>query len=494
MSEIRALLRLFWILAMIGSFGAVGLAAQVSGGAGPGPGSLVWGPMPSEDVLELSGRASPIRLRLLRPKMIDEQTDLGRSLQGAEPVSMARADFDEDGMPDLAVGFRLEGQYTIRIARGNVDFLFPESAGARARRAEGKLREGPFFPFGREKEIGIAPDFLVAGDFDADGHRDLVLASRDAPQLLWLAGDGSGKFGETRSIELAGLPTFVGTGEIGRPDGLSDLFVGVEGDESARLLVFQDPEGALNTQPIGVSVSENVTTAMEIDIDSDFSVDLAVAAGTNLIILESSEQCLATTMSFSTDSLIVPFDAEIEDLAIGNFAEPVGKEVAVLTRDGLICLFTRTSDGELELLASRHTDQRASGTSTGRSWLVSTRLAGFAYRDVTVIREHGGLEVLPGREDTWIDIRNRAVETEQEDVKRYRFASPANVTRPLAALLNADAQTDLIGLSGGTEPIVVFQTFPIATIVVNDPGNAPDFSQLDGDCDTTPHQIRRIQR
>ena len=153
-------------------------------------------------------------------------------------------------MPDLLTGFEEADSGWVSMARGNVDYLFPNSPGARLRRAEGTFLDQAFYAAERLTEVASRPHFLVTGDFDADGHKDLVLASRDDPLLFWSAGDGSGQLGPVQSIDLPGLPTFVGSGEIGRRDGLEDLFVGVDTPDGSLMLIFQSaasrPQGPLS--------------------------------------------------------------------------------------------------------------------------------------------------------------------------------------------------------------------------------------------------------
>ena len=48
---------------------------------------------------------------------------------------------------------------------------------------------------------------LAVGDFDADGHLDVVTASRGASALHVLPGDGAGRFGEARTLGLPGAVT-----------------------------------------------------------------------------------------------------------------------------------------------------------------------------------------------------------------------------------------------------------------------------------------------
>lgn len=84
---------------------------------------------------------------------------------GDNPRNVAIADFDEDGILDLAVAnssYYVGGQGSIAILRGN------GTAG---------MGDGTFAP-AVQYPAGIQPFSVVTGDFDEDGILDLAVASR----------------------------------------------------------------------------------------------------------------------------------------------------------------------------------------------------------------------------------------------------------------------------------------------------------------------------
>src|SRR5438093_810196 len=87
----------------------------------------------------------------------------------AEPLSLASADFDEDGVPDLVSGYAYNGEGIVTLLRGNVDSIYPNAPEAQARRANGTFTEAPFLSPGRSFETPSAADFVAAGDFDGGG-------------------------------------------------------------------------------------------------------------------------------------------------------------------------------------------------------------------------------------------------------------------------------------------------------------------------------------
>src|SRR5262245_25891541 len=63
-----------------------------------------------------------------------------------EPLALATADFDEDGVADLISSYRMSTTGAIRLQRGNVDALFPYRPAAQQRKASGQFSSAPFLP------------------------------------------------------------------------------------------------------------------------------------------------------------------------------------------------------------------------------------------------------------------------------------------------------------------------------------------------------------
>ncbi len=210
----------------------------------------------------------------------------------AQGLSLASADFDEDGVPDLVSGYAYDGRGIITVHRGNVDAIYPNTPEARQRKANGTFTAAPFLSPALALEVGAPADFLGAGDFDADGHWDIVFAARGGMALHFLPGDGKGGFGPEKEIRLTGGVTAMVTGEINRPDGLIDLVVGIDGEQGSQVCVFEGPLGAMHAQPELFSVPHAVTSRALGQVDDHYAIDLVIASGNELLVVHGRDRKL----------------------------------------------------------------------------------------------------------------------------------------------------------------------------------------------------------
>ena len=262
---------------------------------------------------------------------------LGGGIAGvrqAQPLALASGDFDEDGTPDLVSGFAAGKGGTITVHRGNVNALWPYGAA---------VINGPppaFLPNPRTFTLPEAPDFIATGDFDADGHWDVVTAQLGSNALYFLKGDGHGGFAASQRIPLPSNVTAMIAGEINRADGLTDLIVAVNSASGPRALVFESPMGALKDQPEVFTLPAPATSLALGRFDGGTMNDLAVGAGNQLVLIHARDRGL--TLNATQRAAMAPAKITVQSLPFavkalvtGDFTG-TGPTVAALGDDGSV--------------------------------------------------------------------------------------------------------------------------------------------------------------
>jgi hypothetical protein len=226
-------------------------------------------------------------------------TGIGEFAGATQAHALASADFDEDGVPDAVGGYTgASGGGIVTLQRGNADAIYPHSPAARERRERGEFTDAPFHREARAYSVAEAAHFVGAGDFDADGHWDAVAARRGGRALYFLRGDGQGNLAEPERIELPGELTALVTGEMNRPDGLTDIVAGLRGDAGAGVLVFESPAGALRGQPEALPLPAQASGLALGALDAGSAAnDLVIAAGNELLFVHGRDRRLSVDES-----------------------------------------------------------------------------------------------------------------------------------------------------------------------------------------------------
>lgn len=261
--------------------------------------------------------------------------ETGADHSGGEPVALVSADFDSDGIADIITADRGGG---LQLLKGTDPANFAIDATGQ-RRAE---RE-PFSAVGVEISLGISPDLMFAGDFNADGKQDILAVKKGARDILLLGGDGTGRFTAPRSIGVDGAISAAAAGQVGRSDGQADLAVAVTNENGSFVFVYEHPEGAFKHEPEVIKLPSPTNSITIGNTDEDFYSDIAIACGSDLVIIHERGQ--AYPWDIVKDSGIkrppavldvrrMPFS--IAALAVGRFGENRGTSLALLGGDGNI--------------------------------------------------------------------------------------------------------------------------------------------------------------
>ena len=249
---------------------------------------------------------------------------IARGGQG-EPLTLASGDFDQDGTPDLISGYKSSKGGSVTINRGNVLALWPYGA-ARIHPPDA------FFPEARSFAVSEQPDFLLTGDFDADGHWDILTAMRGSSSLYFLRGDGHGGFAAARRIAVAGAITEMIAGEVNRRDGLADLVLGVTNAAGSLVQIYQSARGAIAAQPETFKLGQPATSMALGRFDAGVMNDLAVASGNQLVVIRSRDgQITADAPRVTVQEL----GFSIKTIAAGDFTGK-GPSIAALDESGTV--------------------------------------------------------------------------------------------------------------------------------------------------------------
>jgi hypothetical protein len=92
---------------------------------------------------------------------------------GGDPDALAAADINHDGVMDIIAANPEQGTVSVLLGDG-----------------KGHFHHAPGSPF----PAGHLPSDIGVGDFNGDGHLDLLIANHQTPYVTLLLGDGTGRF------------------------------------------------------------------------------------------------------------------------------------------------------------------------------------------------------------------------------------------------------------------------------------------------------------
>lgn len=132
---------------------------------------------------------------------------------GDGPRALAVADLNGDGLADLVVANQRGHSISVLLGQGNGDFLPAQTV-----------------------TMGRSPRALVVADFDDDGHPDVALVDQDTDTLTLLLGMGDGTFADPINLPVGREPLALAAADL-NGDGLPDLVVANSGSNSVTVLI-----------------------------------------------------------------------------------------------------------------------------------------------------------------------------------------------------------------------------------------------------------------
>jgi hypothetical protein len=243
------------------------------------------------------------------------RTDLPTGIGGAIPRAIVVADFNNDGIADMAVANNrgLNGTSSISVFLGRGFGTF-----------------GPQTDFA----LGISSVALAAADFSGDGKLDLVESHLETFSLAISLGVGAGEFGLPTEVSLGSGSDRIIAGDFnrdGKMDVVTDTAFGTVGVLPGR------GDGTFGTA-IQSAAGQFPTTFAVGDFNGDGIPDLAVAndvSNTVSILLGNGDG------SFAPPQLLIGVDGLHDSIITGDFNNDGKIDIAVCNRRSTA---TATSD------------------------------------------------------------------------------------------------------------------------------------------------------
>ncbi len=400
---------------------------------------------------------------------------------GMRPAGASRADFDEDGTPDLAAAFGDGSSGRLVIWRGNVDSIYPNAPEAQARRRDGTFTNAPFLGTLSTTATIAAPQFVAASDFDGDGHLDVALASAGVSTITLLSGNGEGGIKTVRDIELPGRITAFASGDGGQLDAHDDLLLGLVVDGAPKLAVLRAGFPDFGVSPETIAIPAVATSLAIGRVGDDGPSDVVAASGSTIWMLNGLSPDSSDKRSFDDRAVSASLPFEVIDVVIGNFAGSRRRDIALADGDGRIHVLAQLGVRDYDAPASSFPPLRSLDAQSdwrlvknvfeplspvfGRRPLVGTRMSDGDYDDLIVFEGAATISVVVNAADETAQKRGPAF-----DARIERISTLDESTDVLPMRLNGDALADLVLVGSGQLSAIV--SSPRATFTVTNVGDA----------------------
>ena len=228
---------------------------------------------------------------------------------GTGPYSIAVGDFNNDGIPDLAVANSGSRTVTILLGTGT----------------------GGFTKYATSPATGTAPDAIAVGDFNGDGNADLAVVNKGTGtangSVTILLGKGTGAFtAVTPTLATGRAPTAIAVGDF-NGDGIPDLAITNGTTDTVTIWLGTGlAAGTFTAAAVSPATGTDPKSIVAADFTGNGILDLAAVNGTseNLTILMGNGNGTFTAAA-SPDTSTYP-----NALAVGDFNGDGKPDLAVI--------------------------------------------------------------------------------------------------------------------------------------------------------------------
>jgi hypothetical protein len=285
---------------------------------------------------------------------------------GGAPFHVLAADLDGNGLPDLVAANSADGTVSVLLGRG----------------------DGTFAPK-TDSPVGATPRCVHSHDFNSDNIPDLLTTNTSDDTVTVLLGNGDGTFTPGVDYPAGAAPVGTACGDFDA-DGIADLAVAAR--DSGAVVLFGGGSngrgdgtfGAASVYPAG----DEPRGVVAADFDLDGILDLALANSTSsdlAVLLGRGDGTFAA-------AVIYPAGAAANFIASGELNADGIIDLVVSNFDAdTLCVFLGAGDGTFAACAEYATGVQPRGTVVGD--FTGDNIADIAVGNHT----DGTVSVLPGR-------------------------------------------------------------------------------------------------
>jgi CSLREA domain-containing protein len=330
------------------------------------------------------------------------------------PLAMVSGDFDEDGTPDLVIGYSTADGGSLQLLNGNPEAIAPRTAAGWLAAAHHEAVD-PFVVQTEPAATKALPELLLAADVNGDGHLDLVYGSQNSGTLYVMTGDGHGRFqsGQPLRVTVPGGITALAAWRPGAPVTGDALLVGYTANGLGKLGIFTHSAGQLVLHA-SYALPAPATSITVASLDADPAPDVAIIANGELLVLHGKNALTG--------------GGRLEVLPV-NAAESVTAGEFTFDRHAQMQLAVATASGDLVILAHEGFDP----TPWTPAQIATTRRSR-ARNQLSLAQQAGNTGDAP-----WVEIENHS-----------GVLSPSKGTVLVRSRISGSGGDDVIAVSPGT--------------------------------------------